>query len=168
MAAVDLGYDSFKGIELLVAQASIERGWQQYRNGFGFFGKGFVPHPGDRTISVDITITSRIHLSNTEIAKQFPGDLEKSDFLEFVMYDIRAGEFVAALDLKYCMASIAPLKRPYLQCRQGAFAERGSVKYDLTVAFHLIGPPIPQRPIVRVRSLPGVYSSWFEANRRRH
>ena len=168
MAAVDLVYDNFKGIELLVARANIERGWQQYRNGFGFFGKGFVPHPGDRTISVDIRIISRVHPSNTGVARQFPADLEKFGCLEFVMYGVRAGEFVAGLDLKYCLASVAALSPSFLQCREGAFAERGSVDYDLAVAFRLIGPPLPQRPIVRVRSLPGVYSSWFESNRRRH
>ena len=83
------------------ASADVAAGWGRNDQGHGFFGRGSMPYPGDRSLEVTINVRVRPHGNFAEFVN-FPQDLEISgdltDDLSLVgVYAVRRGKAAVAI-----------------------------------------------------------------------
>ena len=168
MAELDLTYDRHKGARMLKAGAKVSQGWQAWKNGYGFFGRGFIDHPGDLRICVDMRILARFPAQLSQQASSFPDTLTFQGDFDFGFFGIRSGKTAAVLYLEHCLAATEGRKKRYLSSSRISIGESSGIDYEAEVALTVISAREKPPAVSWQRSESRVYSTGFERNRSRH
>lgn len=151
------------------AAGDIVAGWQSARDGYGFFGLGFLPFPGDVKVQVSLQVRARPN-RHAHLAKNFPTNFDCKGGTDSLNWRLCGSTLELFADFREHVHWLDGAGKPGLNWRPDEpIATSGLIRYYLSLVVSFTFPSHSNAKVEWENDLLPFFSGGqFESNRRRH